>query len=81
MENITQKTLEVKIRPYSGQNQERPDQKGISRVHLSREALLDLSMYFFLNHFNLIFNVQVVLERLKLLSESYWDIHLTYSRA
>jgi hypothetical protein len=76
MENIAQKTLEVKIRPYSGQNQERPDQKGISRVHLSREALLDLSMYF-LSHFNLIFNVQI----LKLLSESYWSIHLTYFRA
>lgn len=76
MENIAQKTLEVKIRPYSGQNQERPDQKGISRVHLSREALLDLSMYF-LSHFKLIFNVQI----LKLLSESYWSIHLTYFRA
>lgn len=38
-----QKTLEVKIRPYSGQNnQERPDLKGVSRVHLSRDALLDL---------------------------------------
>ncbi|KAH6671866.1 putative ATPase family gene 2 protein [Halenospora varia] len=38
-----QKTLEVKIRPYSGQNnQERPDLKGVSRVHFSRDALLDL---------------------------------------
>ncbi|KAH8667548.1 putative ATPase family gene 2 protein [Tricladium varicosporioides] len=38
-----EKTLEVKIRPYSGSNnQERPDLKGISRVHLSRDALLDL---------------------------------------
>jgi AAA family ATPase len=41
----TQKTLEVKIRPYSSQNsQERPDQKGASRVHLCREALLDLKL-------------------------------------
>jgi AAA family ATPase len=41
----TQKTLEVKIRPYSNQNnQERPDQKGASRVHLCREALLDLKL-------------------------------------
>ncbi|KAE8442096.1 hypothetical protein EG329_003854 [Mollisiaceae sp. DMI_Dod_QoI] len=47
MSNIqdTQKTLEVKIRPYSNQNyQERPDQKGVSRVHLSRDALLDLKL-------------------------------------
>jgi AAA family ATPase len=48
MSNIpqdTQKTLEVKIRPYSNQNsQERPDQKGASRVHLCREALLDLKL-------------------------------------
>lgn len=66
MENITQKTLEVKIRPYSGQNQERPDQKGISRVHLCKEALLDLSMDF-LSHFKLFFNVQVVLEHLKII--------------
>jgi AAA family ATPase len=41
----TQKTLEVKIRPYSNQNnQERPDQKGISRVHMSKEALMDLGL-------------------------------------
>lgn len=39
----TQKTLEVKIRPYSGpNNQERPDQKGVSRVHMCKEALMDL---------------------------------------
>jgi AAA family ATPase len=47
MSNIrdTQKALEVKIRPYSNQNnQERPDQKGASRVHLCREALLDLKL-------------------------------------
>lgn len=47
MSNIqeTQKTLEVKIRPYSNQtNQERPDQKGVSRVHLCRDALLDLKL-------------------------------------
>jgi AAA family ATPase len=41
----TQKTLEVKIRPYSNQSiQERPDQKGAPRVHLCREALLDLKL-------------------------------------
>ncbi len=41
----TQKTLEVKIRPYSNQNnQERPDQKGVSRVHVCREVLLDLRL-------------------------------------
>ena len=40
-----QKTLEVKIRPYSSQNnQERPDQKGVSRVQLCREALHDLRL-------------------------------------
>lgn len=47
MSNIqdTQKTLEVKIRPYSNaSNQERPDQKGASRVHLCRDALLDLKL-------------------------------------
>ncbi|RDL31428.1 AAA family ATPase-like protein [Venustampulla echinocandica] len=39
----TQKTLEVKIRPYSGpNNQERPDQKGVSRVHMCKESLMDL---------------------------------------
>ncbi|SZF00528.1 unnamed protein product [Blumeria hordei] len=37
--------LEVKIRPYSGQNiHERPDQKGVARVHLCREALSDLNL-------------------------------------
>jgi len=42
---ITEKTLEVKIRPYPNQNnQERPDQKGTSRVYLSREALVDLRL-------------------------------------
>lgn len=47
MSNIQdrQRTLEVKIRPYSSQNnQERPDQKGVSRVHLCRDALLDLKL-------------------------------------
>jgi AAA family ATPase len=40
-----QKTLEAKIRPYSNQNsQDRPDQKGASRVHLCRETLLDLKL-------------------------------------
>lgn len=41
----TQKTLEVKIRPYTNpKNHERPDQKGASRVHLSRDALYDLRL-------------------------------------
>jgi AAA family ATPase len=41
----TQKTLEVKIRPYSNQtNAERPDQKGVSRVHLCKEALFELQL-------------------------------------
>jgi AAA family ATPase len=41
----TEKTLEVKIRPYSNQNnQERPDQKGVSRVHMCKEALMDLGL-------------------------------------
>lgn len=41
----TQKTLEVKIRPYSNpKNHERADQKGAARVHLSREALYDLRL-------------------------------------
>ena len=41
----TQETLEVKIRPYSNQNnQERPDQKGVSRVHMCKEALMDLGL-------------------------------------
>ncbi|KAI1006295.1 hypothetical protein K3495_g1921 [Podosphaera aphanis] len=40
-----QKILEVKIRPYPGpNNQERPDQKGLSRVYLSREGLHDLKL-------------------------------------
>jgi AAA family ATPase len=40
-----QRTLEVKIRPFSNQNsQERPDQKGASRVHLSSDALRELSL-------------------------------------
>ena len=41
-----QKTLEVKIRPYSSpNNQERPDQKGVSRVHMCKEALMDLGLH------------------------------------
>ena len=41
----TQKTLEVKIRPYSNQtNPERPDQKGVSRVNVCKEALFDLKL-------------------------------------
>jgi len=45
MSNDTEKTLEVKIRPYSNPNtQERPDQKGTSRVHLCRDAMLDLKL-------------------------------------
>jgi AAA family ATPase len=40
-----QKTLEVKIRPYSSQNnQERPDQRGVSRVHMCKEALMELGL-------------------------------------
>jgi AAA family ATPase len=40
-----QKTLEVKIRPYSNQtNAERPDQKGVSRVYLCKEALFELKL-------------------------------------
>lgn len=40
-----QKTLEVKIRPYSNQtNAERPDQKGVSRVHLCKEVLFELKL-------------------------------------
>lgn len=39
------KILEVKIRPFSNHNsQERADQKGVSRVHLSKEALFDLKL-------------------------------------
>ncbi|KAG9233680.1 putative ATPase family gene 2 protein [Amylocarpus encephaloides] len=37
------KTLEVKIRPFQS-SQERADQKGVSRVHLSKEALFDLKL-------------------------------------
>jgi AAA family ATPase len=47
MSNIqdAQKALEVKIRPYSNQtNAERPDQKGVSRVHLCKEALFELRL-------------------------------------
>jgi hypothetical protein len=39
-----QKTLEVKIRPFQNSAQERADQKGISRVYLSKEALFDLKL-------------------------------------
>ncbi|RKF81131.1 ATPase family gene 2 protein [Golovinomyces cichoracearum] len=43
--NCTKKTLEVKIRPISSQNNhERPDQKGISRVHLCKDALVELNI-------------------------------------
>ena len=39
------KTLEVKVRPFSNpSSQERADQKGASRVHLSKDALLDLRL-------------------------------------
>lgn len=39
------KILEVKVRPFSNpSNQERPDQKGASRIHLCRDALLDLKI-------------------------------------
>ena len=41
----TQKTLEVKIRPYTNPKiHDRADQKGASRVHLSREALHELRL-------------------------------------
>src|SRR3954452_5103984 len=41
----TEKTLEAKVRPYPNPNsQERPDQKGVSRVLLSRDALLHLGL-------------------------------------
>ncbi|KAH8802819.1 putative ATPase family gene 2 protein [Xylogone sp. PMI_703] len=40
-----QKFLEVKIRPYASQNnQDRPDQKGVARVHMCRDILLDLRL-------------------------------------
>ncbi|CAG8951768.1 hypothetical protein HYFRA_00005570 [Hymenoscyphus fraxineus] len=39
------KILDVKIRPFSNHNsQERADQKGVSRVYLSKEALFDLKL-------------------------------------
>lgn len=39
------KILEVKIRPFSNHNsQELRDQRGVSRVHLSKEALFDLKL-------------------------------------
>lgn len=44
MSNAQEKTLEVKIRPYPNQSQERPDQDGASRVLLSMTALLDLGL-------------------------------------
>lgn len=47
MSDITnsQKTLEVKIRPFPNpNNQERSDQKGAARVLLSRDALLHLGL-------------------------------------
>lgn len=47
MSNIqsTQKTLEVKIRPAANQNSlDRADQKGASRVQISREALHELRL-------------------------------------
>jgi hypothetical protein len=46
MSNIKdpQKTLEVKIRPFQNSTLERADQKGLSRVHLSKEALFDLKL-------------------------------------
>ncbi len=41
----TRKTLEVKIRPFNHpNNQERPDQKGASRVHLCSETLRELRL-------------------------------------
>ena len=42
--NPQEKILEVKIRPYPNQSQERPDQDGASRVFLSMNALLDLGL-------------------------------------
>jgi len=39
-----ERTLEVKIRPYPNQSQERPDQDGATRVMLSMNALLDLGL-------------------------------------
>lgn len=38
------KTLEVKIRPFSSGVQERADQKGVARVNLCKESLLDLRL-------------------------------------
>ncbi|POS87107.1 AAA family ATPase-like protein [Erysiphe pulchra] len=41
----TESKIEVKIRPFSGaHNQERPDQKGVSRVYLCKEALTELKL-------------------------------------
>ncbi|KAL3426908.1 ATPase family gene 2 protein [Phlyctema vagabunda] len=39
---IGERTLEVKIRPYSLPSQDRPDQQGASRVNLSRDAIVEL---------------------------------------
>jgi len=39
-----QKSLEVKIRPYPNQSQERADQDGASRVFLAMNTLLDLGL-------------------------------------
>jgi AAA family ATPase len=40
-----EKTLEVKIRPYSNQNvQDHSHGKGVSRVYVSRDALFDLGL-------------------------------------
>lgn len=44
MANAQEKTLEVKVRPYPNQSQERPDQDGASRVLLSMNTLLDLGL-------------------------------------
>lgn len=47
MSNIqdTQKTLEVKIRPFANQNfKDRPDQNGVSRVYLASTALSELNL-------------------------------------
>ncbi|RDW77025.1 AAA family ATPase-like protein [Coleophoma cylindrospora] len=40
----SEKTLEVKIRPFSSGVQERADQKGVARVNLCKESLLDLRL-------------------------------------
>jgi AAA family ATPase len=41
--NLDTKILEVKIRPWQNLK-ERPDQKGVARVHLSSHALQDLGL-------------------------------------